>query len=288
MGNKKQATRGNLSDIRGPQPARRLAPAATEPAADPSPIPPIDLPAIDEPELVAPLVLAIAEELTDDSPSKKPKKAKLHPLTKVTTHTVEIKIALPSMPDLTPITTHPIYATARSTAAKVPRKKLALSGIVIAVILFIIGSNLLADHNARVAADKRSGLQSLAKATPDYPTVLPAGKNIKDLGGWTLVSPPNRDPAFAYIDKIGNMQINVSQQQLPAEFKQKTAEKIEKLAKEYGASEKVSAGNTPVYIGTSEKGPQSVIFTKNDLLILIKSAVKIDNAVWADYVESLH
>lgn len=288
MGKNKRPTHGNMSDIRAPRPAPTAVPT---PSAAPEILEKItfDLPEIEEPESAAPLVLAIAEELTDDADESKPKKATLHPSTKITTRTVEIKISMPAvpMPNLKPITEHRAYAAAKAQAAKLPRKKLALTGIVLAIILFTIGSNFLTDHNARVAADKRNGQRSLTKGTPDYTTILPTGKTIQDLGGWTLVSPPNRDPAFAYIDKIGNMQINVSQQQLPDEFKQNTAEKIEKLAKDYGASEKITANNITVYVGTSEKGPQSVIFSKGDLLVLIKSSVRIDNTEWADYVSSL-
>lgn len=271
-----------MSDIRAPQPTAATPIPPIEPPR-PEPIA-IDLPAIEEPETVAPLVLAIAEELTAED-SSKPRKAKLHPSTKVTTRTVEIKISMPTvpMPNLKPITEHRAYAVVK----KIPRKKIALTGIIVAITLFTIGSNLLSDYNAKVAADKNNGRQSLTKGTPDYATVLPSGKTIQDLGGWTLVSPAGRDPVFAYIDKIGNMQINVSQQPLPKNFKPDTSEKIEKLAMDYGASEKLTVGNTIVHIGTSEKGPQSVIFHMNDLLILIKSSVRIDNSEWAAYVNSL-
>lgn len=286
MGSDKKVVRGDMTDIRAPRP---LPPAPSQPMEPPAPEPiTVDLPVIEEPETAAPLVLAIAEELTTED-SSQPKKAKLHPSTKVTTRTVEIKISMPAvpMPNLKPITEHRAYAAAKAQAAKVPRKKLALSGILLAIALFTISSNLLTDHNAKVAADKNNGQQSLTKGTPDYATVLPTGKTIRDLGGWTLVSPTGRDPVYAYIDKIGNMQINVSQQPLPKEFKPDTAEKIEKLAKEYGASEKLTVGNTIVHIGTSEKGPQSVIFYRDDLLILMKSSVRIDNGEWATYVNSL-
>jgi hypothetical protein len=274
-----------MSDIRAPRPVLST-PDSTPDTADTIAI---ELPEIEEPETVAPLVLAIAEELIDESDSSTPKKAKLHPSTKVTMKTVEIKISMPAVPipNLKPITEHRAYVAAKIQAAKLPRKKLALSGIVLAIILFTVGSNLLSDHNARVAANKRSGQQTLTKGTPDYPTVLPAGKTIQELGGWTLVSPPGRDPAFAYIDSIGNTQINVSQQPLPDSLKPDTDKKVEMLAKEYGASEKLTAGNTSFYIGSSEKGPQSIILSKNDLLILIKSAVKIDNAKWTEYIGSL-
>lgn len=284
MGSGRKIDRGNMSDIRAPRPA----------PADPNPVPEVpeeialELPEITEPETVAPLVLAIAEELTTDD-SATPKKARLHPSTKVTMRTVEIKISMPAvpMPNLKPITEHRAYTAARAQAAKVPRKKMALGGIVLAIALFTIGSNLLTDHNAKVAADKTNGQPSLTKGTPDYATVLPSGKTIQDLGGWTLVSPTGRDPVFAYIDRIGNMQINVSQQPLPAALKPDTTQKVEKLAQEYGASETITVDNTTVHIGTSEKGPQSVIFNKGDLLILIKSSVRIDNNEWAKYINTL-
>lgn len=284
MGHNKKVSHGGVADIRAPRPSA----SPLEPVIETPEEIALDLPVIEEPETAAPLVLAIADELiTDDSAT--PKKAKLHPSTKVTTRTVEIKISMPAvpMPNLKPITEHRAYVVAKTQAAKVPRKKLALAGILLAVALFTVGSNLLTDHNARVAADKKNGQQTLTKGTPDYATVLPAGKTIQDLGGWTLVSPTGRDPVYAYIDTIGNMQINVSQQPLPKEFKPDTAEKVEKLAKDYGASEKITVGDTTVHIGTSEKGPQSVIFYVNDLLVLIKSSVRIDNSEWATYVNSL-
>lgn len=209
------------------------------------------------------------------------------PRQKAATKTVEIKISLPAMPNLKPITEHPAYTAAMLRTQKLPRKKLALGGIVLTIVLFIASSYLLPDRDSNVAADKQGSRYGLTRGIPDYPTILPAGKTIQDLGGWTLVSPPDRDPAFAYVDAIGNTQINVSQQPLPDDLKPDTTEKIENLAKAYSANEKITIDGMVVYIGTSEKGPQSVIFSKNDLLILIKSSVRIDSNEWAKYVNSL-
>ena len=200
--------------------------------------------------------------------------------------TVEIKILLPVMLDLKTITEHPAYATLQRKTAIVPRKKRIIVALLIVSALFIIGNYFLASDEARTTADS-SNRRGPVKGTPDYSTVLPAGKDIKELGGWTLVSPPDRDPAFAYIDTIGNTQINVSQQPLPDNLKPDTTQKIEELAKSFGANEKVTVDGTTVYIGTSEKGPQSVIFSKNDLLILIKSSVRINSNEWTKYVNSL-
>lgn len=205
---------------------------------------------------------------------------------KEVTKTVEIKILLPVMLDLKTITEHPAYATLQRKTARVPRKKRTLAILLAVGAVFIVGNYFLASSEVGTATDS-SNRRGPVKGTPGYKTVLPAGKSIQDLGGWTLVSPPDRDPAFAYIDKIGNTQVNVSQQLLPDTLKPDTAKKIEELAKSFGANEKVTVGNTVVYIGTSEKGPQSVIFSKNDLLILIKSSVRIDSNEWAKYVNSL-
>lgn len=122
---------------------------------------------------------------------------------------------------------------------------------------------------------------------PNYPTVLPYGKTIEQLGGWKKGSPPGRDPYFAYSDKIGDVKISVTQQPLPQDFKQDSASAIEKLAKGYHADEKLTVGNIVAYLGTSGKGPQSLIFAKNNLLILIVSTDKLTTQQWADYISSL-
>ena len=122
---------------------------------------------------------------------------------------------------------------------------------------------------------------------PEYRTVLPGGKSIDELGGWERVSPPEKDPVFAYADAINDIPISVSQQPLPDSFKTDTASHIADLAKAYNATTKIVAGDTTAYIGTSAKGPQSVILTKKNLLILIKSQKTIENIVWEEYVKSL-
>lgn len=123
---------------------------------------------------------------------------------------------------------------------------------------------------------------------PGYQTILPSGKSIGDLGGWRRVSPPEKDPVYAYVDRIDGIAINISQQPLPKDFQASTKEHVAELAKKFNATTEIDASGTTVYIGTSAKGPQSVIFTKNNLLILIKSQQKIDNTSWQRYAESLN
>lgn len=127
----------------------------------------------------------------------------------------------------------------------------------------------------------------LQKGTPEYDTVLPEGKSIGDYGGWTRVSPPNRDPVFAYADKIGAIPINVSQQPLPKDFADQPDQQIQQFAAGYAANKKLSIDGVIAYIGTSAKGPQSVIIVKDKLLILIKASAAIPDQQWQEYIQSL-
>lgn len=120
-----------------------------------------------------------------------------------------------------------------------------------------------------------------------YATLLPEGKTIADLGGWVRVSPTNSDPVYAYNDILTDVPISVSEQPLPESFKDNSDAKVAKLAKEYNATATLGIGDTTIYIGTSAKGPQSVIFTKSHTLILIKSEKEIKNEAWSSYASSL-
>lgn len=171
---------------------------------------------------------------------------------------------------------------------RIPRK--AAVALCLLLVIGYVGTHLPKKDDSKAVKDTQTtnGPAVLSRdETPKFATILPAGKSIKDFGGWTRVSPPDREPVFAYVDKIGNIPINVSQQPLPEELKEDTEEDISRLAVDFHAEEKLTVGNTIVHIGTSVKGPQSVIFTKKDLLILIKSAVKIENDRWATYISSL-
>lgn len=122
---------------------------------------------------------------------------------------------------------------------------------------------------------------------PEFQALLPSGKQIKDLGGWARVSPANQEPVYAYVDTLNGIQLNISQQKLPNNLRSNTAEGVAKLAEGFAATEKIVSGDVTAYLGTSIKGPQSLIFAKKDLLILIKSSGKLSNQEWAEYVASL-
>ena len=138
-----------------------------------------------------------------------------------------------------------------------------------------------------VAMVIHSRADNSSKESPSFATVLPQGASIESLGGWRKASPPGSDPAFAYTDTVDSVAVSVSQQKLPRDFSQNPAAHVAELAKSYNATTQFIVDDTPIYIGTSAKGPQSVIFTKRGLLILIKSQQKISDVAWKRYITSL-
>ncbi|MDB5160558.1 MAG: hypothetical protein JWO99_821 [Candidatus Saccharibacteria bacterium] len=157
------------------------------------------------------------------------------------------------------------------------------------VVVVIIGGGITATalHRNNVAKKAASDASNII-TNPGYQTILPNDKTITQLGGWQRISPPNSDPVFAYSDKIDGIAISVSEQPLPISFGGDVDAQVAELAKKFNATNKVTAGDTTVYLGTSAKGPQSAIFIKINLLILIKSQDKINDDAWIKYVKSLN
>ena len=175
-----------------------------------------------------------------------------------------------------------------SLLSKISKRNKIITAISIFVIVAVFSTFYVKNNFLDPKVDpEKIKIQELAAKKPQYKTILPSGKTIEQLGGWQRISPTDRSAVFTYIDTIDNVQVNVSEQPLPEEFQEDTADQIEQLAKGFKADEKVTVGNTEIYIGTSVDGPQSVIFAKNNLLILIKSLSKIDSTSWAAYVNSL-
>jgi hypothetical protein len=202
------------------------------------------------------------------------------PKVRYTVKTIHITLTWPTLPALTGLARKLTYISRKAWL----RLGTAAAVIVIAIAcLQLFGSH----HPASKTSAAKSQSTVLQKGTPSYSTLLPAGKSITELGGWTRISPPGTDPAYTYVDKIGGIQIDVSEQPLPPNFRQNTADQIAQLAKDYSAPDTFKAGGTDVYVGTSARGPQSVILSKNNLLILIKSAAPITDDQWIAYINSL-
>lgn len=122
--------------------------------------------------------------------------------------------------------------------------------------------------------------------TPEFPVLTPAGKKVEELGGFARVSPEGSAAAYAFTDKITDIPIKVSQQQLPEAFKTNPSE-MENLSKQYYANTLIQVDTTAVYVGTSDKGPQTAIFTKEGLLVFIVADREVPDIEWVRYVTNL-
>ena len=187
----------------------------------------------------------------------------------------------------------PPYIAAKTTVMSYVRQSLfTKKAIIISIIVVIIIAGLIAGlllHQNDVA--KNSSANTNPKESVEdleYQTILPDGKSINEFGGWRRVSPSESDPVYAYNDKIGDISINVSEQPLPKSFIGDVDNQVAELAKKFNATTEIGAGSIKIYVGISANGPQSAIFTKNSLLILIKSQEKVDDAAWATYIKSLN
>lgn len=170
-------------------------------------------------------------------------------------------------------------------------KKLTLSkksvlitsgGIAGVIVVWLIIANVISPTTPSSQEDAKG-------VSPPFHAALPNSTPIRDLGGWETKTAPSGDTFYAFSDTINGVAIRVSQQALPASFKTNTSQKIAELAKGYNATTPLTTDTTSVtaYIGSSARGPQSVIFAKDDSLVLIQSEGVISNAAWATYIASL-
>lgn len=208
---------------------------------------------------------------------------------------ITVNISLPNMPKVA-------LPKVRMPAVSLPRVskgRMVAAGVLLAAVVggfTVYGFVQNRDNDTvKTAADSASvngvsikELQASKQTSkPDYKTVLPNGNSIEAYGAWVRVSPPDKNAVYAYADKLNGVLINVSEQPLPSTFRADTYSSLLELAKQYSANTTLQAGATTAYIGTSAKGPQSVLFVKEDLLIMIKSASRIPNEKWQEYIQSL-
>lgn len=172
---------------------------------------------------------------------------------------------------------------ARHRARRLVRKRRALKRSII--LLLCLSALAVAGLVWLILMQPSSSKNHSSKTTPHYQTALPKDHAISALGGWA--TPPNSPPVFTYTDQVGGATLHVSEQQLPASFKANPTSTVAQMATQFGATDKVTAGSTTVYIGTSVKGPQSVIFVKNNLLILVRTDKAIPDSAWQTYAANL-
>ncbi|MCA9333340.1 hypothetical protein KDA00_05720 [Candidatus Saccharibacteria bacterium] len=163
----------------------------------------------------------------------------------------------------------------------------------VTLVIFMVGSvgiikfltqTKVSVKDVQGASDKN---QIQTKVKPDFATLRPANKDVNiDLGGYAKVSPTGAASAYAYVDEIRSIEIKVTQQQLPDNFKKNPGE-LENLAKSYNATKLLQIDETNVYLGKKEKGPQTAVFAKDDMLVFIVADQELNDVDWVQYITNL-
>lgn len=198
-----------------------------------------------------------------------------------TTNQISLHIQLP---DLTKVkaTAQKLY----QSPVKFAQKNKGASVGVAAIVLVGAGVfGIVELRNQTSGADNEGkGVLSENTETPTFEYSLPKGNEAVVDGN---VRYDSEKKVVNFQDSIGTTTIVVSQQPLPAGFENDTQEQVRKLAEGFSATKVLSTANPTAYLGTSVKGPQTVIFSKNNLLVFIQSAKRIDDKDWAEYITNL-
>lgn len=147
--------------------------------------------------------------------------------------------------------------------------------LVLVVLAAFVGVGLVKRSDASVDQPSLDVVEQLP-----FNPLLPSDKTVQ----WRKVSPPGSEPVFAYSDTLADIKITVSEQQVPKKLR--SEDKVMQLAEQFNATNKLKVGDFTTYIGRSAKGPQYVIFVKDDVLVLIRSSDTIDDSDWIRYVSS--
>lgn len=182
---------------------------------------------------------------------------------------VSLDLALPqlSLPKLTP--------------SQLRWAKFGLPAVAFMVLAVILVPKLFKSQPSH-----STGVLSSVVKEPEFKTVLPSGKKDETTNGSVAYDASKKVASFT--DNISGVAVTVSQQPVPEPFKANLDDQVQKLAESFSANEIIASSTPKAYLGTSIKGPQTVIFAKKDLLVFITSDSKIEKDVWAEYITKLY
>jgi len=190
---------------------------------------------------------------------------------------ISVKLTLPKLkvPD------HPLIRKARSI--RLSKRQWIMTG---AACLIVVTSftGIRAFNRKDDGVDVQTGVLGQS-ATPEYKPVLPDGSERSTSSNQVLYDPEKK--VASYKDTISGINITVSQQPMPDSFSDDPDGEVKKLAENFSATKEIKAGGLTGYLGTSAKGPQSMVLKKRNMLIFIFSEKTIPDQDWGIYISSL-
>lgn len=169
------------------------------------------------------------------------------------------------------------------------RRRVAIAGSALAVSFFLVKSLVSSDTSKDTPGVLSAGTETTqdgrTEEQPTFKVLYPSDK--ADLEAVTRKS-PSGVLLHTYRDSIDGVEIEVTQQELPASFKDSPVTELEKVAKNFQAVNVIQIDESLVYHGLDEKtGVQSLFAVKSDTLISIRSSQKLSDDKWAGYILSL-
>jgi hypothetical protein len=146
------------------------------------------------------------------------------------------------------------------------------------VVLIIVSSN----HNTHT--EKSSHAAAQAKK-PSFSPLVPSGESqLSDLSGGAYDSAHN---SYTYDDLYLGVPIRVSEQPIPTD-KSNSSSTVARVAASLHATSTINTDSGLAYLtANGTYGKQTIVFSKNNLLIFIQSSDIVEPAAWSTYIDSL-
>ncbi len=209
----------------------------------------------------------------------------------VTNHQININISLPSSLSIRSFWRrissffNKLFIRAIKFVSKImPSKKVINITLfaVIALCSLMLVKAVFVDSKSNNNSDEVKGIEAEKKERPDFAIYYPSSQKEDEM------SYDYKKKVASYPDQIDTIPITISQQKLPDTFKANPIVELEKLAKQINANTKLEAvGGINAFMGQSVRGPQTVVFVKDQTLIFIKSDSQVAISAWNNYLDSL-
>ena len=190
----------------------------------------------------------------------------------------------------------------KKSAAYVKRQKFATKAIALVVLSLSIGGvyqftkpkkgtsgpavTTVAGAQTGKSEPSKNGT-ALPKENPQFALLMPQGRKYDDVNV-LRVSPAGNDPVYVFLDTLEGTQIKISQQKVPKTFDYNRAVELERVAKDFQATNVIQIDGDKVYHGLNEKtNTQSLLFIKKNLLVTISSSNKLEDDKWTGYILGL-
>ena len=132
------------------------------------------------------------------------------------------------------------------------------------------------------------GKDDLSVSDIDFKPVLPPGKTLDSYKKKVARKSPDGSKILTFIEVLDGVDVQISQQQLPASFKADSIGELAKVATAFQANSVIQIDGQKIYHGYSERSRvQTLIMVRNNLLVFLVSSKKLEDTTWVGFINGL-